>query len=112
MLVRPGVPVIIDLPQVLSATGNNAARAMLLRDVHNLRDTLARFAPELEATHFGEERWALYEKSELLVDTALTGRFIFDQRKADVRDVMASIDEARKEAMIRQQGREEAALQD
>ena len=56
--------------------------------------------------------WALYEKSELLADSALTGRFVFDQRKADVRDVMASIDEARKEAMIRQQGREEAALQD
>jgi len=112
VLIAPSGPVIIDLPQVVSATGNNAARAMLLRDVHNLRDTLARFAPELGATHFGEEMWALYEKSELLADSALTGRFVFDQRKADVRDVMASIDEARKEAMIRQQGREEAALQD
>ena len=112
VLVAPSGPVIIDLPQVVSAAGNNAARAMLLRDVHNLRDTLARFAPELESTHFGEEMWALYEKSELLADTALTGRFVFDQRKADVRGVMASIDEARKEAMIRQQGREEAALQD
>jgi RIO kinase 1 len=112
VLVAPGGPVIIDLPQVVSAAGNNAARAMLLRDVHNLRDTLARFAPELGATHFGEEMWALYEKSELLADSALTGRFVFDQRKADVRGVMASIDEARKEAMIRQQGREEAALQD
>jgi RIO kinase 1 len=112
VLVAPAGPVIIDLPQVVSATGNNAARTMLLRDVHNLRDTLARFAPELGTTHFGEEMWALYEKSELLADTILTGRFVFDQRKADVRDVMASIDEARKEAMIRQQGREEAALQD
>jgi len=112
VLVAPSGPVIIDLPQVVSAAGNNAARAMLLRDVHNLRDTLARFAPELGATHFGEEMWALYEKSELLADTLLTGRFAFDQRKADVRGVMASIDEARKEAMIRQQGREEAALQD
>ncbi len=112
VLVAPAGPVIIDLPQVVSAAGNNAARAMLLRDVHNLRDTLARFAPELATTHFGEEMWALYEKSELLADTVLTGRFVFDQRKADVRGVMASIDEARKEAMIRQQGREEAALQD
>lgn len=112
VLIAPSGPVIIDLPQVVSAAGNNAARAMLLRDVHNLRDTLARFAPELQTTHFGEEMWALYEKSELLADTVLTGRFVFDQRKADVRGVMASIDEARKEAMIRQQGREEAALQD
>jgi RIO kinase 1 len=112
VLVAPAGPVIIDLPQVVSAAGNNAARAMLLRDVHNLRDTLARFAPELSTTHFGEEMWALYEKSELLADTVLTGRFVFDHRKADVKGVMASIDEARKEAMIRQQGREEAALQD
>jgi RIO kinase 1 len=112
VLVAPAGPVIIDLPQVVSAAGNNAARTMLLRDVHNLRDTLARFAPELATTHFGEEMWALYEKSELLADTVLSGRFVFDQRKADVKGVMASIDEARKEAMIRQQGREEAALQD
>ena len=112
VLVAPVGPVIIDLPQVVSAAGNNAARTMLLRDVHNLRETLARFAPELATTHFGEEMWSLYEKSELLADTILTGRFVFDQRNADVRGVMASIDEARKEAMIRQQGREEAALQD
>jgi RIO kinase 1 len=112
VLVAPAGPVIIDLPQVVSAAGNNAARAMLLRDVHNLRDTLARFAPELATTHFGEEMWTLYEKSELQPDTVLTGGFVFDQRKADVKGVMASIDEARKEAMIRQQGREEAALQD
>jgi RIO kinase 1 len=112
VLVAHNGPVIIDLPQAVSAAGNNAARAMLLRDVHNLRDTLGRFAPELNTTHFGEEMWALYEKSELQSDTALTGRFVFDQRKADVKSVMASIEEARKEAIIRQQGREEAALQD
>jgi RIO kinase 1 len=112
VLVAPSGPVIIDLPQVVSAAGNNAARTMLLRDVHNLRDTLARFAPELADTHYGEQMWALYEKSELLPDTVLSGRFVFDKRKADVKAVMASIDEARKEALIRQQGREEAALQD
>jgi RIO kinase 1 len=112
VLIAQSGPVIIDLPQVVSATGNNAARAMLLRDVHNLRDTLARFAPELSATHFGEEMWALYEKSELRPDTVLTGRFIFDERSADVDAIMMSIEEARKEAIIRQQGREEAALRD
>ena len=112
VLVAHSGPVIIDFPQVVSAAGNNAARAMLLRDVHNLRDSLARFAPELGATHFGEEMWALYEKSELQPDSALTGRFVFDERSADVGAIMMSIEEARKEAIIRQQGREEAALQD
>jgi RIO kinase 1 len=108
VLVTPNGPVIIDLPQVVSAAGNNAARAMLLRDVHNIRDTLARSAPELSATHYGEEMWALYEKSELQADSALTGAFVFDEHAADVQAVMMSIEDARQEAIIRQQGREEA----
>jgi RIO kinase 1 len=111
VLVAEDGPILIDFPQVVSAAGNNAARAMLLRDVHNLRDTLARFAPELAATHFGEEMWALYEKGELKPDTPLTGRFVFDTHRADVRAVQLSIEDARQEAVIRQQGRE-AAEQD
>ena len=112
VLVAAEGPVIIDFPQVVSAAGNNAARAMLLRDVHNLRDSLGRFAPELQSTHYGEEMWALYEKGELRADTQLTGQFVFDKRKANVRAVMESIEDARQEAIIRQQGREEAALRD
>jgi RIO kinase 1 len=96
----------------VSASGNNAARTMLLRDVHNLRDSLSRFAPELQDTHFGEEMWALYEKGELKPDSALTGRFTFDTHKADVHAVHMSIEDARQEAAIRQQGREEAAERD
>ncbi len=109
VLVAADGPVIIDLPQVVSASGNNAARAMLLRDVHNIRDSLARSAPELSATHYGEEMWALYEKSELRPDSKLTGTFAFDEHSADVQAVMMSIEDARQEAIIRQQGREEAA---
>lgn len=108
VLVAPTGPVIIDLPQVVSASGNNAAREMLLRDVHNLRASLARFAPELMTTYFGEEMWSLYELGELQPETELTGRFVFDEHSADVQAVMESIIDARQEALIRQQGREEA----
>ncbi|MGD9584893.1 MAG: PA4780 family RIO1-like protein kinase [Lysobacterales bacterium] len=111
VLVTEQGPVIIDLPQVVSAAGNNAARAMLLRDVHNLRDCLGRFAPELLASHYGEEMWALYAKGELKPDSVLSGRFVFDTRKADVGTVLRSIEEARREAEIRQAGREAAALE-
>jgi len=111
VLVTPDGPVVIDFPQVVSAAGNNAAREMLLRDVHNLRDSLGRFAPELLQTCFGEEMWALFEKGLLQPDTPLTGLFEFDQRAADVEGVMMSIVDARQEALIRQQGRE-AAEQD
>ncbi|MGH8033254.1 MAG: PA4780 family RIO1-like protein kinase [Luteimonas sp.] len=112
VLVAPSGPVIIDLPQVVSAAGNNSARAMLLRDVHNIRDCLGRFAPELNATHYGEEIWKLFEAGALRPDSALTGRFKFDTRKADTRAVLWSIEDARQEAAIRQQGREEAEERD
>lgn len=108
VLVTGQGPVIIDFPQVVSAAGNNAARDMLLRDVHNIRDSLARFAPELKDTYFGEEMWALYEKGELQADTKLSGEFVFDEHSADLDAVMMSIEDARQEAIIRQQGREAA----
>ena len=111
VLVTGQGPVIIDFPQVVSAAGNNAARDMLLRDVHNIRDSLARSAPELADTHYGEEMWALYEKGELSAGSELTGQFIFAEGDADVAAVMESIEDARQEAIIRQQGRE-AAEQD
>ncbi len=112
VLIGPDGPVIIDLPQVVSAAGNNAARQMLRRDVGNLTISLSRFAPELLDTHYGEEMWALFERGELRADSELTGHFEFDQRTADVDSVMQSIDDARKEALIRQQGREAAAQAD
>ncbi|MGN6740016.1 PA4780 family RIO1-like protein kinase [Dyella sp.] len=108
VLVGPDGPVIIDLPQAVSAAGNNNARFMLRRDVSNLTITLARFAQELLDTHYAEEMWALFEQSELHPDTELTGHFTFDERAADVDSVMQSIIDAREEAIIRQQGREAA----
>jgi RIO kinase 1 len=108
VLVGPDGPVIIDLPQVVSAAGNNNARFMLRRDVGNITISLGRFAPELLETHYAEEMWALFEQSELFPDTELTGSFEFDEREADLDSVMQSIIDAREEAIIRQQGREAA----
>ncbi len=112
VLVGPDGPVIIDLPQVVSASGNNSARMMLRRDVGNITISLSRFVPELLDTHYGEEMWALYELGELHPDNELTGQFEFDERIADVDSVMQSIIDAREEAIIRQQGREAAAQED
>jgi len=65
VLVAPDGPVIIDLPQVVNAAGNNGALAMLERDVNNIRGTLGRFAPELLDTEFAREMWSLFEQGEL-----------------------------------------------
>ena len=112
MLVDADGPVLIDFPQVVSAGGNNAARQMLLRDVNNLTAYLGRWAPELLDTWYGEEMWALFEAGALQPDTALTGKFEHDQHAADVGGVREAIEEARQEALIRQQGREAAAAED
>jgi RIO kinase 1 len=109
VLVAPDGPVIIDLPQVVSAAGNNAARAMLLRDVNNLTASLGRWAPELLDTWYAEEMWALYEAGDLHPDSELTGKFVHDESTADLAGIREAINDAREEALIRQQGREAAA---
>ncbi|MDN5939627.1 MAG: hypothetical protein L0H83_13330, partial [Salinisphaera sp.] len=109
VLVGTDGPVIIDLPQVVSAAGNNAARTMLRRDVGNITISLSRFAPELLDTHYAEEMWALYERGQLRPDSELSGHFVFDDASADIDSVMQSIIDAREEAVIRQQGHEAAA---
>ncbi len=108
VLVAPDGPVIIDLPQVVSAAGNNAARSMLLRDVNNLTASLGFWAPELLDTWYGEEMWALFEAGELLPDSELTGLFVHDESSIDLDGVRHAINDAREEALIRQQGREAA----
>lgn len=108
VLVAPDGPVIIDLPQVVSAAGNNAARTMLLRDVNNITACLGGWAPELLDTWYGEEMWALYEAGELHPDSELTGEFEHDESAPDVDGVRRAINDAREEALIRQQGREAA----
>jgi RIO kinase 1 len=106
VLVGPDGPVVIDFPQVVSAGGNNAARAMLLRDVNNLTASLGRWAPELLDTWYGEEMWALFETGDLHPDTELTGMFTPDERSIDLDSVRDAINDARELALIRQQGRE------
>lgn len=103
--------VIIDFPQVVSAAGNNASRRLLLRDVNALTARLGRYAPELLDTWYGEEMWALYEAGALRPDTELTGLFAHDASRVDVDSVRHAIEDARQEAIIRQQGREAAAAE-
>jgi RIO kinase 1 len=102
VLIDPDGPVIIDLPQAVNAAGNNAAFAMLERDVNNLRSTLGRFAPELLTTEFAREMWSLFEQGELRPDSALTGRFALDETAVDPNDVMLVIEDAREEEIQRQ----------
>jgi len=111
VLVDSDGPVIIDLPQVVNAAGNNGALAMLERDVNNIRGTLARFAPELLATEFAREMWDVYERGELTADRQLTGLFARDETLADTEGVLLVVNDAREEAIQRELGRQGDAVQ-
>jgi len=102
VLVDAGGPVIIDLPQAVNAAGNNNAFRMLERDLANLRETFGRSAPELLATHYAHEIWALYGAGELTPASVLTGEFTFDETAVDVEGVLAHIEDERREAEERQ----------
>jgi RIO kinase 1 len=106
VLVGADGPVIIDLPQAVNAAGNNGAKAMLERDVDNLRATLGRFAPELLETQYAREMWALFEAGELQPETVLSGVFVPEAAAPDSGAVLLAIDDAREEAVRRQVGRE------
>jgi len=101
ILLAADGPVIIDLPQAIDAAGNNHAARMLLRDVDNLRGFFGRFAPELLATQFGPEIWALYQHGSLQQATPLTGRYERRQGAVDLSAVMREIDDARAEETAR-----------
>jgi RIO kinase 1 len=95
ILVDSNGPVIIDLPQAVDAAGNNHAQRMLERDVNNLRAYFGRFAPELLATKYGKEIWALFEAGKLDPDAELTGRFERREKAVDLDAVLSDIEDAR-----------------
>jgi len=95
-------PVIIDLPQAVDAAGNNHAPRMLVRDVDNLRRFFGKYAPELLATDYGKEIWALYESGALHPDVELSGHFEHIETAVDLEGVMREIDSARLEEAARQ----------
>jgi RIO kinase 1 len=101
VLVDPGGPVIIDLPQVVDAAGNNHAEAMLARDVNNISGYYGLYAPELLETKYAKEMWALFEAGDLEPETQLTGLFAETDEAADVDAVMAEIDAVRMEELER-----------
>ena len=107
VLLDANGPVIIDLPQAVSAASNNNAFSMFERDVNNMRAAFGRAAPELLQTAYAQEIWKLYQAGLLTPESALTGRFTEDLAEADLGAVLDQIEDARREAEARQRGREQ-----
>lgn len=105
VLVDAAGPVIIDLPQAIDAASNNHAKSMLLRDVENLANYFGQYAPELLATDYGNEIWALFAHGELSTESVLTGRFRHEEKPVDLNSVMREINDTLKEEEARQLAR-------
>lgn len=91
VLVDEYGPVIIDLPQAVDAAANNNAQWMLARDVNNMTNYYAQYAPELLDSQYAKEIWALFEAGELHPDIELTGHFEESTEVADIDSVLEEI---------------------
>ena len=96
-------PVIIDFPQSVDPAHNPNARKLLLRDVANLHDFLARYDRNAPRLPYAEEMWALYESNQLAPETQLTGRFQAASRRADTSSVLRLVEEARRDERRRRE---------
>ena len=76
-------------------------QSMLERDVANLRTYFGRFAPELLATEYGKEIWALFQTGTLHPAVQLTGRFERSEKAVDLDSVVREIENARREDAAR-----------
>jgi RIO kinase 1 len=111
ILLAADGPTIIDLPQAVEAVRNNNAKRMLLRDVTNVTRFLAKAAPELRRTDYGQEMWLLMEHNSLRPDSPLTGRFQAARHVVDTGIILREIAAAKAEAAKREEirlAREEA----
>ena len=90
-------PVLIDFPQSVDPAHNPNARKLLLRDVDNLHDFLARHDRNAPRPPYAEEMWDLYQSNRLSPDTALTGTYRTSTKRADTASVMALIDDAKRD---------------
>jgi len=91
VLVDDYGPVIIDLPQAVNAAGNNNAKRMLTRDVDNITNYYAQFAPDLAQTQYAKEIWAMFEAGSMDLEAQLTGRYDVAEEEADVDSVIEEI---------------------
>jgi RIO kinase 1 len=100
VLVSQNGLVIIDLPQVVQATANNAF-GIFERDLRQLSAFFGRVAPEILQNEYPKEIWNFYKHSKLKPDTKLTGRFAQSTHTANVREVLGEIEAARDDDLIR-----------
>jgi len=70
--------------------------------VENLRLFFGASAPELLASDYGHEIWALFERGLLKPDSPLSGRFEHSRKAVNVGEVLREIEDVKAEEAMRQ----------
>jgi len=102
LMTRTG-PVLIDFPQAVDPAHNRVARKLLIRDVDNLTQFMARYEPRLRHKRYGREMWDLYERGALTPDTRLTGAYRPKKKKADTTSLLEEIETLAQETRRRRE---------
>lgn len=105
ILVAKGELVIIDLPQSVQSTANNAYD-IFERDLIQLAAFFGQYAPEILETNYPMEIWTHYKNGKLKPNTKLTGKFTYSKQKANVQEVLDEIESARDDEMERREFKE------
>ena len=103
VLMTPTGPVLIDFPQAVDPAHNRVARKLLIRDVDNLTQFMARYAPKLRHKKYGREMWDLYERGDLTPETRLTGTYRPRKKKADTTSLLEEIEALAQETKRRRE---------
>ena len=110
VLVDEQGPVIIDLPQVITAAANNNAARFFVRDVRKITAYYGLYAPELLATRYDGEIWSLFEAGELQPESELTGVYQEDTRLTDVDSLLDELEAVEIEELERLERLSDEAL--
>jgi RIO kinase 1 len=110
VLVDEQGPVIIDLPQVITAAANNNAARFFVRDVRKITAYYGLYAPELLATRYDGEIWSLFEAGELHPESELTGVYQEDTRLTDVDSLLDELEAVEIEELERLERLSDEAL--
>ncbi len=103
VLMTSNGPVLIDFPQAVDPAHNRVARKLLIRDVDNITQFMARYAPNLRHKNYGREMWDLYERGALTADTKLTGRYRPKKQVADTSSLLEEIEALAQETKRRRE---------
>jgi len=103
VLVDEHGPVIIDLPQVITAAANNNAARFFARDVNKITAYYGLYAPELLATRYAGEIWSLLEAGDLQPESELSGMYKENTRLADVDSLLDELEAVELEEMERRE---------